>query len=231
MAAGADGEATTSSPQGLRRRDDRRPVGDPALRARRARRALAPARPPGDRGGPLRARDRSRSRSTATPTSPTRASARTPTLETLSQLKPAFKPDGKITAGNASQISDGAAAVLLMSRRQGRGARAHAARPDRRPDDGRLRPGDDARRARSRRRRKLLERNGMTIDDIDLFEINEAFAPVVAAWQRELEPGHGPRQRQRRRDGARPPARLDRRAAASPRCCTSSSAPTRRPAS
>ena len=45
-------------------------------------------------------------------------------LETLSQLKPAFKPDGKITAGNASQISDGAAAVLLMSRREGQGSSA-----------------------------------------------------------------------------------------------------------
>ena len=43
-------------------------------------------------------------------------------LEALSQLKPAFKPDGKITAGNASQISDGAAAVLLMSRREGQGS-------------------------------------------------------------------------------------------------------------
>ena len=55
--------------------------------------------------------------------------------------------------------------------------------------------------------RKLLERNGMTIDDIDLFEVNEAFAPVVLAWKRELRARHGPRQRQRRRDGARAPAR------------------------
>ena len=55
--------------------------------------------------------------------------------------------------------------------------------------------------------RRSSERNGMTIDDIDLIEINEAFAPVVAAWQRELVPGHGPRQRQRRRDRARAPAR------------------------
>ena len=58
--------------------DDRRQVGDPALRARRDRLALPPARGPGDRGGPLRAGDRSRSRSTATPTSPTRGSAPTP---------------------------------------------------------------------------------------------------------------------------------------------------------
>ena len=61
--------------------------------------------------------------------------------------------------------------------------------------------------------RKLLERNGMTIDDIDLFEVNEAFAPVVARLAARAAARHGPRQRQRRRDGARPPARLDRRPA------------------
>ena len=66
-------------PAGHLGRDDRRQVGDPPLRARRDRRALAPARAPGDRGGPLRARDRPVRRSTATPTSPTRASAPTRT--------------------------------------------------------------------------------------------------------------------------------------------------------
>ena len=59
---------------------------------------------------------------------------------------------------------------------------------------------------------KILERNGMTIDDIDLFEINEAFAPVVAAWRREHNPDMDRVNVQRRRDGPRPPARLDRRA-------------------
>jgi len=53
------------------------------------------------------------------------------TLETLSGLKPAFKEDGKVTAGNASQISDGAAAVLLMEAVEGGVARAEAARADR----------------------------------------------------------------------------------------------------
>ena len=66
-------------------------------------------------------------------------------LEALSQLKPAFKPDGKITAGNSSQISDGAAAMMLTTPREGRGARPQAAGADRRPDDRRLRPGEDAR--------------------------------------------------------------------------------------
>jgi len=108
-------------------------------------------------------------------------------LEALSQLKPAFKEDGKITAGNSSQISDGAAAVLLASRAK---AEALGLTPRARIVDhvtvgvdpitmltGPI-PGT----------RAILERNGMTIGDIDLIEINEAFASVVAAWQRELDP-------------------------------------------
>ena len=67
-------------------------------------------------------------------------------LEALSQLKPAFKEDGKVTAGNSSQISDGAAAVLLMERREGGVARAEAARADRGPDDRRRGPRDHAHR-------------------------------------------------------------------------------------
>ena len=59
-------------------------------------------------------------------------------LEALSQLKPAFKPDGKITAGNASQISDGAAAVLLMAADKAKASSGSTARADRRPDDRRL---------------------------------------------------------------------------------------------
>ena len=66
------------------------------------------------------------------------------TLEGLSALKPAFKEDGKITAGNSSQVSDGAAAVLLMTPREGRRPGAEAAGADLRPDHGRRRPGDHA---------------------------------------------------------------------------------------
>ena len=76
LLAAADG-ALQPRPAGDLGRDDRRQVGDPPLRARRDRPALPPARRPGDRGGPLRARDHALRRSTATPTSPTRASART----------------------------------------------------------------------------------------------------------------------------------------------------------
>ena len=59
-------------------------------------------------------------------------------LEALSQLKPAFKADGKITAGNSSQISDGAAAVLLMSADKAKALGLKARAQDRRPDDRRL---------------------------------------------------------------------------------------------
>jgi acetyl-CoA acetyltransferase family protein len=108
-------------------------------------------------------------------------------LETLSQLKPAFKPDGRVTAGNASQISDGAAAVLLMSREK---ADALGLKPRARIVDQTTVGVDPVIMLTGPipATRKLLERNGMTMDDIDLVEINEAFASVLAAWRRELEP-------------------------------------------
>ena len=108
-------------------------------------------------------------------------------LETLSKLKPAFKEDGKVTAGNASQISDGAAAVLLMSADK---ARELGVTPRARIVDQTTVGVDPVIMLTGPipATRKLLERTGMTIDDIDLFEVNEAFAPVLAAWQRELEP-------------------------------------------
>jgi acetyl-CoA acetyltransferase family protein len=108
-------------------------------------------------------------------------------LEKLSQLKPAFRPDGKITAGNSSQISDGAAAVLLMAREK---ADALGLKPRARIVDQTTVGVDPVIMLTGPipATRKLLERGGMTIDDIDLIEINEAFAPVVAAWRRELEP-------------------------------------------
>ena len=108
-------------------------------------------------------------------------------LEALSQLKPVFKPDGKITAGNSSQISDGAAAVLLMSAEKASelGLKARARIMDQTTigcDPVKMLEGPIP------ATKKLLERNDMRMDDIDLTEINEAFAPVVAAWRRELEP-------------------------------------------
>jgi acetyl-CoA acyltransferase len=109
------------------------------------------------------------------------------TIEKLSELKPAFKEDGKITAGNSSQISDGAAAVLLMSREK---ADALGLTPRAKIVDQTTVGVDPVIMLTGPipATRKLLERNGMQMDDIDLIEINEAFASVVAAWRRELEP-------------------------------------------
>lgn len=109
------------------------------------------------------------------------------TLEGLSRLRPAFREDGRITAGNSSQISDGAAAVLLMTREKadalGLAARARIFDVTSvGVDPVTMLTGPIP------ATRTLLERNGMTIDDIDLIEVNEAFASVVAAWQREIKP-------------------------------------------
>jgi len=108
-------------------------------------------------------------------------------LEALSQLKTVFKEDGTITAGNSSQISDGAAAVLLTTREK---ADEHGLKPRARIVD-QVGVGVDPvimLTGPIPATQKLLARNGMTMDDIDLIEINEAFASVVAAWRRELDP-------------------------------------------
>ena len=109
------------------------------------------------------------------------------TLEGLADLKPAFKEDGKITAGNSSQVSDGAAAVLLMTREK---ADELGLKPRARIVDQTTVGVDPVIMLTGPipATEKILERNGMKIDDIDLIEINEAFASVVAAWRRELEP-------------------------------------------
>jgi acetyl-CoA acyltransferase len=108
-------------------------------------------------------------------------------LEKLASLKPAFKEDGKITAGNSSQVSDGAAAVLLMTREK---ADELGLKPRARLVDQTTVGVDPVLMLTGPipATRKILDRNGMKIDDIDLIEINEAFASVIAAWRRELEP-------------------------------------------
>jgi acetyl-CoA acetyltransferase family protein len=108
-------------------------------------------------------------------------------LEALAALKPAFKEGGTVTAGNSSQISDGAAAVLLMSREK---AQELGVRPRARIYDA-ITVGVDPvimLTGPIPATRQLLERNGMTIDDLDRIEINEAFASVVGAWRHELSP-------------------------------------------
>jgi acetyl-CoA acetyltransferase family protein len=108
-------------------------------------------------------------------------------IQALSQLKPAFKEDGKVTAGNSSQISDGAAAVLLMDAEK---AKALGLTPRAKIVDQTTVGVDPIIMLTGPipATNKLLERNGMQMSDIDLIEINEAFASVVAAWRRELEP-------------------------------------------
>jgi acetyl-CoA acyltransferase len=105
-------------------------------------------------------------------------------LEKISGLKPVFKSDGVITAANSSQISDGAAAILIMERAT---AERLGMRPMARFVAFAL-AGDDPvimLTAPIPATRKVLDRAGLSIGDIDLVEINEAFACVVLAWQRE----------------------------------------------
>jgi acetyl-CoA acetyltransferase family protein len=108
-------------------------------------------------------------------------------LEALAGLPAAFKTGGTVTAGNSSQISDGAAALLLAS-----AARAEelGLSPRARIVDT-LTVGVDPITMLTGpipATQQLLERNGLSIDDLDLIEVNEAFAPVIGAWARELSP-------------------------------------------
>jgi acetyl-CoA acyltransferase len=108
-------------------------------------------------------------------------------LEKLAGLKPAFKPDGVITAGNSSQISDGAAAVLITSEEA---ASRLSLRPKARFHSFALAGVDPVFMLTGPipATAKVLERAKMTLDQIDLVEINEAFAPVVLAWEKEHHP-------------------------------------------
>jgi acetyl-CoA acyltransferase len=108
-----------------------------------------------------------------------------PSLEKMAQLPPAFDHVDLITAGNASQISDGASALLIGSKEA---VEAYGLRPLARfvafavvgADPVTMLTGPIP------ATRKVLQRAGLRVEDIDLFEINEAFAPVVLAWQKEI---------------------------------------------
>ncbi|WP_129842535.1 acetyl-CoA C-acetyltransferase [Streptomyces sp. RFCAC02] len=107
------------------------------------------------------------------------------TEESLARLRPAFRPDGTITAGSASQISDGAAAVVVMARHRAErlglpwiaeiGAHGNVAGPD---NSLQSQPSNAIRAA--------LAREGLTVGDLDLIEINEAFAAVAVQSTRDL---------------------------------------------
>ncbi len=110
-----------------------------------------------------------------------------PDLAKMASLKTVFKENGTVTAGNASQISDGAAAVLLMSADK---AKEMGLKPRARVV-ARVAVGSDPILMLTGvipATKKVLQRAGLTIDDIDCIEINEAFASVVLSWAHEIEP-------------------------------------------
>jgi acetyl-CoA acyltransferase len=109
------------------------------------------------------------------------------TVEGLANLKPAFKEDGKVTAGNSSQITDGSSAVLIMSEEK---ANALGLRPRARFHAFALAGVDPVTMLTGPipATTAVLERAKLTLDDIDVVEINEAFASVVLAWEKEHHP-------------------------------------------
>lgn len=109
-------------------------------------------------------------------------------LEKLASLTPSFQPkDGVVTAGNSSQVSDGAAGLLLMSREK---AEELGLKPRARII-ARVAVGEDPVIMLTGiipATRKVLQKAGLSFDQIDVFEVNEAFASVYKAWEREFEP-------------------------------------------
>jgi len=132
---------------------------------------------------PVEIRREDGSRETITHDEGVRADA---SLEKLASLKPAFKGDGVITAGNSSQITDGAAAVLVMEKKK---AQALGLRPRARFHTFALGGVDPVimLTAPIPATRNVLARAGMKLADMDVVEINEAFAPVVLAWQHDFD--------------------------------------------
>jgi acetyl-CoA acetyltransferase family protein len=109
------------------------------------------------------------------------------TLEKLGTLKAAFQDGGRITAGNASQVSDGAAALMLMSAAK---AREYGLRPRARVAAQKVVGVDPEIMLTGPipATRAILQQAGLSVPDIDLFEINEAFASVLGAWVKDLAP-------------------------------------------
>jgi len=105
----------------------------------------------------------------------------------MAALRPVFKPDGIVTAGNSSQISDGAGAVVLAS---GEAVRAHHLKPRARIVATASVGSDPVLMldAPIPATRKILAHAGMRLDQIDLIELNEAFASVALAWHKEIAP-------------------------------------------
>ena len=106
-------------------------------------------------------------------------------MEKMAQLKPAFKEDGVIHAGNSSQISDGSAALLFMSAEK---AKSLGLKPIARVHTATLAGADPVvmLTAPIPATQKALQRSGLKIDEIGVFEVNEAFAPVPLAWLKDI---------------------------------------------
>ena len=113
---------------------------------------------------------------------------RTRRSRSSARSKPAFRADGVITAGNSSQITDGAAAVLVMDKEKARASGPAAARALSQLRARRRRPGDHAHRRHPGDASGSSSARELGIRDFDAIEINEAFAPVVLAWAKEFDP-------------------------------------------
>ena len=170
-------------------------------RARRTR-PRRRRRPASSRTRSCRSRSRrARATSSSTPTSIRKHGV---TLDAMAKLRPAFDKDGTVTAGNASGINDGAAAVVLMKASEAAQARARS----------RSRASSPGRMPASIRRswapgpipasRAALKKAGWKIDDLDLIEANEAFAAQACAVNKDLGWDTEQGQRQWRRDRDRP---------------------------
>jgi acetyl-CoA acyltransferase len=107
------------------------------------------------------------------------------TADILSGLKPSFQENGRVTAGNSSQICDGASAVLIMSAEK---AKELGLKPRARFHSFAVAGSDPVKMLTGPipATEKILKKSGLSIDEIDLFEVNEAFASVVLAWRKEM---------------------------------------------
>ena len=133
------------------------------------------------------------------------------TLDAMAKLRPAFDKEGTVTAGNASGINDGAAAVVLMTEAEAVAPRHHAAGAHRLLGDRRRRSGRSWAPGPIPASRKALEKAGWSVGDLDLVEANEAFAAQACAVNKDMGWDPDDRQRQWRRDRHRPSDRRFRR--------------------
>ena len=110
-----------------------------------------------------------------------------PNREKMASLRPVFKPDGVVTAANASQISDGSAALVLAS---ARAVGAHNLKPIAQIITRYVVGSDPVLMLDGPipATKEVLKRSGLSLDEIDIIEINEAFASVVLSWLKEIQP-------------------------------------------